>query len=172
MRPIDIEFLNKKSPYAITCDGADGYSFATGFGVEYIIYFMPDYSIWNEGAYQFVIANRNQRKSPNDPKVKEAVLAIIEGFFDSNQAILLYVCETGDGKEALRNRLFLRWMSEYDNRSIYYLEHVELQVERIDNYATLIVQKTNPRLNEIIEEFQRAIDEIRKPNDHFKRQQI
>jgi hypothetical protein len=63
-------------------------------------------------------------------------------------------------------------MSEYDNRSIYYLEHVELQVERIDNYATLIVQKTNPRLNEIIEEFQRAIDEIRKPNDHFKRQQI
>jgi hypothetical protein len=37
---------------------------------------MPDYSIWNEGAYQFVIANRNQRKSPNDPEVKEALQSL------------------------------------------------------------------------------------------------
>lgn len=137
-----------------------------------MIYFMSDYSIWNEGAYQFIIANKNQRKSPSDPKVKEAVLAIIEGFFDSNQEILLYVCETGDGKEALRNRLFLRWMREYDNKSIFYMEHVELRAEGIDNYATLIVQKSNPRLDDIVGDFHRAIDEIRKPDDNFERQQV
>lgn len=164
MKEIDLQLLNASSPYHIFCDAVDSFSFMTDYGVSYKIHFMQDYSIWDSGAYQFIIANENKRKSPSDIKLKETVFAIIEAFFRSNHDILLYVCETGDGKESLRNRLFLRWLKEYDKKDAYYLAHIEIEDEGINNFATLIVEKSNPRLHTIIGEFKEAVNEIIKPS--------
>ena len=155
--------VNSAYIYPVTGDLNEGYRFVTDYGVVYRVYFMDDYSIWDTGAYQFIIANENKRKSPNDPKVKETVFHLIEEFFAANPSILLYVCETGDGKESMRNRLFLRWLKEYGQRERYYVEHVVIEAEGICHYAAIIVQQSNTRLNEIISEFHDAIDELQKP---------
>ena len=60
--------------------------------------------------YQFSIINGNNKKSPRDPKVRETIIAIVENFFMENQEVMLYICETGDGKQSMRNRLFEYWI--------------------------------------------------------------
>lgn len=163
MRRIDIDRLNQNLCYQVTAISDEDYHFRTEHNVDLVVSFVEDFSIWETGAYQFVITNANNTKSPNDPKIKETVFALIEAFFDENPDILLYVCETGDGKESLRDRLFLRWLKDYSQKGLFYVEHVEMTVEGIDNYAVLIVERRNPCLYAIISEFHEAMDELRKP---------
>ena len=63
--------------------------------------------------YQFSIINFNNKKSPRDPKVRETIIAIIENFFMESQEVMLYICETGDGKQSMRSRLFEYWFNHY-----------------------------------------------------------
>ncbi|MDD7258587.1 MAG: DUF6169 family protein [Prevotellaceae bacterium] len=114
---------------------------------------MDDDTIWESGAYQFIIVNENNTPSPNNPKLRETIFCIIEDFFKANSEILLYLCGTGDGKQASRNRLFVRWFREYAQKHLYYFDTVEMEAEGTENFAAIIVQKTNPELNEIVEAF-------------------
>ena len=70
----------------------------------------------------------------------------MEEFFLSNPDILLYQCETGDNRQAMRARLFAKWFNEYKNRDNFYVTVSVLRDEDVDNYIALIVQKSNPRL--------------------------
>ena len=81
------------------------------------------------------------------------ILYLLESFFKVNNDILLYICETGDGKQAMRNRLFIRWFQQYSEHHLYYLKTVEIQAEGMMNFAAIIVRYDNPRINEIIQEF-------------------
>lgn len=118
---------------------------------------MDDYSIWQTGAYQFVINNENHVPSPLDYKLRDTIFCIIEAFFAANPDILLYICETGDGKQAFRSRLFVRWFNTYSGRHAYVMKTAEVQEGSMRNFAALIVQKSNPRLDEIIGEFEETI---------------
>ena len=100
----------------------------------------------------------SHQPSPNDLKLKDTILLLIEAFFAVNPDILLYICETGDGKQAFRSRLFIRWFNNYKNRNAYILETAEVQEGKTKNFAALIVQKSNPRLNEIITDFKETIE--------------
>jgi hypothetical protein len=46
----------------------------------------------------------------------------------------------------------------YKNRNAYILETAEVQEGKTKNFAALIVQKSNPRLNEIITDFKETIE--------------
>ena len=118
---------------------------------------MDDYSIWQSGAYQFYINNESHRPSPNDEKLKATVFRIIEAFFAANPDILLYICETGDGRQSFRSRLFIRWFNNYAGRDQFVMQTAEVQEGETKNFAALIVQKSNPRLKEILAEFDETI---------------
>ncbi|MBQ9637782.1 MAG: hypothetical protein IJV36_07835 [Prevotella sp.] len=105
----------------------------------------------------FTISNQSHQPSPLDQKLRETILLIIEAFFTANPDILLYICETGDGRQAFRSRLFIRWFNTYRNRDAYVMQTAEVQEGKTKNFAALIVQKSNPRLNEIIAEFDETI---------------
>lgn len=156
MNKLDISAINTNSPYSIWNEG-DYYYFRSRYGVMYKVGFMEDFTIWEENAYQFLILNEEYVPSPNDANIKTTVFCIIEGFFIKNPSILLYLCETGDGKQASRNRLFIRWFEEYSNKHLYYFNTIELEADGIKNYAAIIVQKSNPKLTEIIKDFDDVI---------------
>lgn len=163
MKELNLVSLNSKSPYLVEKRTSRDYIFKTEFGVTCVVNFMDDYSVWEQGAYQFIIGNETRQKSPNDSKLRDTIICIIEAFFDQNPDILLYICETGDGKETMRNRLFLRWLRDYVQKEKFFVEHVEIEDEGIINFAAIIVQKTNPHLDMIINDFHSAIEELRKP---------
>lgn len=71
-----------------------------------------------------------------------------------NNTVLLYICETGDGKQSQRNRLFEYWFSTFRWQAdfTFYTTTVR-DADRVLNYAALIIRNDNPRLNIVVDKF-------------------
>lgn len=93
------------------------------------------------------------QNAPYDPKIEITVLAIIDEFFRSNQHVLLYVCDTSDGKEGGRNRLFLRWFERHAAPDRFTIRTANAKVEDEMVYIAIIVDNRNPNLQAITEDF-------------------
>lgn len=158
MNALDLNYINHYSPYKVWTENGTDYYVETSHDLLFKIGFMDDYSIWPTGAYQFTINNESHQPSPSDMKLKDTIFRIVEAFFAANPDILLYICETGDGKQAFRSRLFVRWFNSYSNRDAYVMQTAEVSEGETKNFAALIVQKSNPRLVEIISEFDETIN--------------
>ena len=108
MIALDINLLNLNSPYYVVQDADGDLLFETDYGVRYGISFELNEEMIQYPAYEFGIFNKNGQPSPNDHKLRETILAIIEEFFRANGCVLLYICATGDGMQKYRFHLFLR----------------------------------------------------------------
>lgn len=152
---LSVERINTVAPYKVEMDLVTGsYDFVTEYGVHITIYFDEDFMITSGISYQLIIGNANNKKSPRDNKLQITVLAIVEEFFATNQAAMLYICETGDGKQGMRSRLFTYWFSTYEYNSKYSLHTTCINDEEgIPNFAALIIRNDNPHIVEIVSEF-------------------
>ena len=142
MNNLDTARLQLASPYTIVQEG-DEYLFRTDNDILY--------------AYWFDLSNRSQKASPNDVKVRETIIAVIEEFFFQNPDILLYMCDTADEQQKVRARLFLRWFNGYRQQDRYTIRTARLTEEGIDTYLALIIQRTHPQYQEVIDLFDREI---------------
>lgn len=134
------------------------FEFLTDGDVHYSVGFMLDQdTLQLPDCYELIIANINNKKSHSDHKLRDTVLAIVDEFFRVNNYTLLYICETGDGKQALRNRLFQNWFSHYDKKEAFVFMSSSIVAEGIVNYATIIVRNDNPNLSAIISTFTETI---------------
>ena len=98
-------------------------------------------------------------KSPRDSKVRDTILSIVQEFFEKNQAGLLYICETGDGMQKMRNRLFKYWFSLYGESDDYYFQPMTIYDEEDnENFAALIIRYDNPKFSDIVREFTTTIN--------------
>lgn len=95
-------------------------------------------------------------------------MLIIENFFNMNEAALLYICESGDGKQYMRSRLFEYWFSSYQMKDKFILIPVSIEdMEGIENLAALIIRKDNPNIIDIVADFSNTVAMFRvKPNSH------
>lgn len=152
---LDIELINAHSPYKVRNFARDGFVvFTTEHGVSLMVGFYRTDLITADEAYEFVILNAEHKPSPRDPKVRETIMAIVDAFFASNNKTVLYLCETADGKQAFRHRLFQDWFVGYEQKGEYvFLSTSITDEEEIRNYATIIARNDNPNLEAVIEEF-------------------
>ena len=112
MKNLSLEKINSVSPYRVEFDSTTGlYKFVSDFGVNFGIAFEVNDLLLSGESYQFGLTNYEGKQSPRDPKVRETILATVEEFFAKNQAALLYICETGDGMQKMRSRLFSFWFN-------------------------------------------------------------
>ena len=120
---------------------------------------MSDDLLQSDESYEFVIANLSGKKSPRDKKVKDTIIAIVEEFFNSNSATILYLCSTSDGKQLTRGRLFQNWFESYKYSNRFTMVTSTLVDEYgIDNIAALIIRNDNPRLGKVLAEFGETIE--------------
>ena len=157
MNALNLNRLNVNVPYSVWQVSDGSYGFKTDFGVLYRVAFTRDQTIWEEDAYEFAILNENQKTSPSDKNLRETVFCLIEEFFLVNPKILLYQCETGDNRQAIRDRLFLRWFNEYEFRNKYCIEVSEIIAEGISNFIAVIIQKSNPDADKILDDFRNFV---------------
>ena len=156
MNRLDIEVINSHSPYDVHYD-ARQYVFVTDTGIEYHVDFELDSNPYFT-AYWFNLANPQHQKSPGDVKIAQTVICIIEEFFRMNPEVLLYMCSTDSGQQAQRARLFLRWFNGYEQQKRYAIRSYDVNSTDAEgkpakDYVALIIQRTNPRLDEIIARF-------------------
>jgi hypothetical protein len=158
MNSLSLHAVNASSSYEVSAVNDGCYQFFTDYGVHCTVEFVLDDSLLSHETYHLVIVNVNHQKSPSDVKVRDTIIAIIDEFFVENNTTLLYICETGDKKQALRNRLFERWFSTYKRKAQYTFVASSLKDEEgIENYTAIIVRNDNPELSAIIAEFTETI---------------
>jgi hypothetical protein len=162
MIDFSISKIIENSPYEITLSDSD-FIFKTDLGVHYRISFEEeDIILGGCTVYQFILQNVEHLRLPHDPKVELTVLAIINEFFRSNQDVLLYICDTSDGKEEIRNRLFLRWFDKHATPGRFTICTAKAKVEHETIYAAIIVENTNPKLSAITSDFEKTAEILSK----------
>jgi len=67
------------------------------------------------------------------------------------------MCDTADEQQAMRARLFLRWFNGYEQQKKYVIRTVVLKDEGIESYIALIIQRSHPQFEEIINLFDTEI---------------
>lgn len=153
MIDFSLQQILKNSPYDITLSEV-GFVFQTDNGIHYRVSFDEEEIVLGGcKTYQFILFKVEDIRAPHDPKIETTVLAIINEFFRSNQHVLLYVCDTSDGKEGGRNRLFLRWFEHHAAPSQFTIRTASAKVEDETVYVAIIVDNSNPHLQAINDDF-------------------
>ena len=117
MKSLSLDIINSTAPYEVVAVSEECFQFMTEHEVHCSVEFVLDDSLLSHETYHLIIVNVNHKKSPNDLKVRDTIISIIDEFFEQNNSTLLYICETGDKKQALRNRLFERWFSTFERKA-------------------------------------------------------
>lgn len=153
MKRLNLEIVNAKSQYQIVYINDTTYNFVTDQGIQYRIGFLDDESMTTCETFQFYIQKLTPFPSIKDEKIKPTIIAVIENFFEENASVLLYMCDTSDGRQQLRSRLFLRWFNTNAMKNKYLCKDTSIVVDDIPMYAGIIVRRDNPLLSDIEHEF-------------------
>ena len=148
MITLNIENINRQSPYFVTCEADSVYYFYTDFGVGYNIVIKPNDIFFPSGAFVLDIINIWNVTS---------LIAIVEEFFRQNNDVMLYVTETNVSKQAFRNRLFLRWFNTYENKKRFFIKTAEGKMDGKMNFMAMISRKDNPNLQRAVQEFEDTV---------------
>ncbi|MDD5861295.1 MAG: DUF6169 family protein [Prevotella sp.] len=166
---LDTEKINEHAPYPVQSLPDESWvKFKTDYNVIYYAGFdRDDLSLPDTFVYQFSIINGNNKKSPNDKKVRGTIIAILENFFRQNNEVMLYICETGDGKQAMRNRLFGYWFNHYKRGwKLVMMSATLYDEDGIENDTAIILRQDHPKLSEIIKKFTDTVQTLRdKPTN-------
>lgn len=170
MNTLRLDNINLHAPYKVMQDPVrhNNFYFVSDSGVRFDIDFTINESIIPSGAYEFGITNRHQERSPHDSKLRLTIFAIIEEFFDVNgDDTMLYLAETGDHKQAFRNRLFVRWFNIYERRDLFIMKTAEGKMDGIMNFIAIISKRDNPNLPQVIEEFNETVSFLFDPPEEL-----
>ncbi|GAB2562196.1 DUF6169 family protein [Spirosoma areae] len=76
-------------------------------------YLFVDYIDGHVNAFEMVIAvadNPTGKRIPADPLTEPTILAIFHDFFRSSEHVIIYICDSSDGREKARFRKFTSWV--------------------------------------------------------------
>lgn len=156
MSPLELSLLNLRSPYVVWED-AQGLHFRTDYDVVYMVEFCSYDVGLRSPAYWFNLYNLSGKNSPNDTKLQQTIVCIVEEFFRVNPDILLYICDTANNRQAMRARLFYCWFKNYSQKNKYIIRSAVVVDEGIPNYITLILPQTHPEMTEVLQYFDNEI---------------
>ena len=74
--------------------------------------------------------------------------------------VLLYICDTSDGREAKRNRLFLNWFYKNAEPNRFTIRTANTTVEGEGFYTAIIVENRNPLLEAVIADFEMTAEAL------------
>lgn len=150
---LSVNAINQRAPYKVEQTGDDSFLFETKQGVVYSVGFLQDISFYGEGVYQFYLINMSGRTIRTDENISETVRVIIEEFFSHKEAVMLYICDTSDGRQIYRDRLFRIWFNTYIQNDSYSLLTESILIDNIRYYSSVLMRKDNPKLVQVLSSF-------------------
>jgi hypothetical protein len=92
-----------------------------------------------------ILAEGPTDKTPTDPAIAKTVFAIGQAFIEQvGHPIFLFICDTRDGRQAVRARTFSRWFADLNNPHLFKLDGTFPDEQAGLNYITLIIQLEHP----------------------------
>lgn len=155
--------LNLPLPYNIVKEEDLYYTFTTESGIKYTAYFISisQYGDNLEDTYMFNFDHEEtETKHLHDSRIKATIIHIIERFFETNINSMIYICDSLDGKELVRKKLFDKWYNEYirENESPILKEDLYAEGDYYNLCASLFILSINPKLKYIIDDFKKLQD--------------
>ncbi len=150
MLDLSLRRINDSSPYKVSSLREDVFSFIIDNNVAYEIGFIEDYMLGISGVYQFFITP-NEAQRHKDAKVSATIIAVMEEFFQDGNLILDYVCDTHDGRQAARRRLFKYWYNSHPLKIGFTQQDIIAVCDGVSYYAAVVLRNDNPRYLECMD---------------------
>ena len=150
---LSVDAINQRAPYKVESTGDNSFMFETKHGVVYSAGFLQDVSFYKDGVYQFYLINMSGKTISADKSISETVRVIIEEFFTHKEAVMLYICDTSDGRQASRNRLFRIWFETYVDNVSYSLLTESTVIDNIRYYSSVLMRKDHPKMMSVLSSF-------------------
>ncbi len=146
--------------------------FETHWGLSYEIKFKhTPYLFENSPEYtndvyelSIILAEPRPAKAPPDAAIARTVFAIGQAFIDRlGHPIFLFICDTRDGKQAVRARTFTRWFTEIGNPYLLKIDGSFPDPQAGTNYVSFIIQLDHPYFREATAAFADLIAAYNRP---------
>ena len=156
---IPAEKINLRAPYRVKQVDDSVFVFVTKHGISYTVGFIPDTSFMEKGVYQFFLTKTSGKKGRKDDEILETVRVIIEEFFAQEESVMLYICDTTDGRQASRDRLFRIWFYSYMGSASYTMCTDTMTIDNIRYFSSIILRSNHPMHNQVLNKFHDFIAE-------------
>jgi hypothetical protein len=87
------------------------------------------------------------------------VKVIIEEFFAQEEAVMLYICDTADGRQASRDRLFRAWFYSYVESEAYTMCTDTMTIDNVRYFSSILLRRDHPMLIQVLDKFHTFIAE-------------
>ena len=74
-------------------------------------------------------------------------------FFEKNENAIMYVCDSCDGRELARKKLFSQWFNEY-NHSTLIIKELNVSTSFYNLFSSVILKRNNPMKDDILQYFE------------------
>ena len=142
------------SPFEILEEHPLDYVFVSRDGIKYHATFFPvsDLHPGLINTYSFSIEPEDRKAHPIDYRISSTIVEILRRFFAVNENAMIMVCDSVDGKEEKRRKLFDRWFDKYAGNDILkYDASAPLDEYRL--YLSIYMTKTNPNKESLLQAF-------------------
>lgn len=153
MIQISAEKINLRAPYRVRQVDDGVFAFTTKHGISYTASFLADVSFYDEGVYQFFLTKTSSKKGRKDDDISETVKVIIEEFFAHEEAVMLYICDTADGRQASRDRLFRAWFYSFEESESYMLHTEGMMIDNMRYLSSILLRKDHPMVIQVLSAF-------------------
>lgn len=130
------------------------YSFVTKEGIIYRAYFV-DLSVYYPNlpnTFSFSLEPENPKKHRLDLRISATVAEILKQFFQKQENAMIMVCDSLDGKEEKRRKLFDHWFDVHTDDTLLKYD-VSAPLESYHLFISLIFKKTNPNKELLLRSF-------------------
>lgn len=159
MIALSVDTINQRAPYKLEQTGDTSFMFETKHGVVYSAGFMQDVSFLSEGVYQFYLVNLSGKTIGRDDDISETVRVVIEEFFTHKEVVMLYICDTADGRQASRDRLFRAWFYSFEESESYTLHTEGMMIDNVRYLSSVLLRKDHPLYMKVLSAFHNFIVE-------------
>lgn len=149
---------NLLNPFEINEVEKFDYTFVSRDGIKYRVFFSPlqDYYPELPNTYSFSIEPEDRTPHPFDRRIAMTVVAILERFFQNDENAMIMICDTLDGKERKRRKLFDRWFKMFNNGRLIKMDAAG-SVDQYELFLSIYFTKTNPNKEQLKVAFQELL---------------
>jgi hypothetical protein len=152
-------------PYNFKKNDSDSneYAFITSSGMIYSVafvkadFYFPNNDSFKNDTFELIIElDQTQKKTwaSRDFNIPSTIASIFKDFFQQHEKVVVFSCDTTDGKQAARNRKFDDWFKQFNDDSLLKLNETIFDVENQSQYfMSMILSKENPNKDEIMTAF-------------------
>lgn len=140
------------------------YTFTTRYMVTYRVVFKPSGYlfgdvVWADFCYEISVRNveggTDPKTTPADARVVATVVGILSHFFANRERVVVYTCETADGRGAARARKFDGWFRQFNDDRFVKADYALFDLTRNQTYHSSILLRANhPQRDEILAAFE------------------